>query len=54
MWTLMVWLYQFQQIYRGQPWIVMAALVVASIPTLIIFLTCQKVILRGIIIPTMD
>ncbi len=54
MWTLMVWLYQFQQMYRGQPWIVMAALVIASIPTLIIFLTCQKVILRGIIIPTMD
>jgi len=51
MWTLMVWLYQYQMI--TPPHAVMAALVLASIPTLIVFVTCQKVILRGIIIPTL-
>ena len=53
MWTLMVWLYQFQQLYKLYPYVVMAALVLASIPTFLIFLTCQKIILRGIIIPSM-
>ena len=53
MWTLMVWLYQFQQKMRLYPFMTMAALVLASIPTLIVFLFCQKIILRGIIIPTM-
>ena len=47
----MVWLYQYQMI--TPPHAVMAALVLASIPTLIVFVTCQKVILRGIIIPTL-
>lgn len=54
-WTLMVWLFQFQQeqnVMRS-PWIGMAALVVASIPTFIVFLFCQKIIMRGIIIPSM-
>ena len=49
-WTLMVWLYEFQQIFP--PDAVMAALVLAAIPTLFVFIVCQKVILRGIIIPT--
>jgi len=53
MWTLMVWLYQFQQQMATQPSMIMAALVLSSIPTLIVFLTSQKIILRGIIIPTM-
>jgi len=53
MWTLMVWLYQFQQTMRLYPYMIMAALVLASIPTLLVFLFCQKIILRGIIIPTM-
>lgn len=53
MWTIMVWLYQFQQMYRSFPYVVMAALVIASLPTFLIFLTCQKIILRGIIIPSM-
>jgi ABC-type glycerol-3-phosphate transport system permease component len=51
MWTLMVFLYQFQQ-DRPQS-IIMASLVVAAIPTLLVFIFCQKIILRGIIIPTM-
>jgi len=50
MWTLMVFLYEFQQT-RTLP-MVMASLVVAAIPTLIMFILCQRVILRGIVIPT--
>ena len=50
MWTLMVWLYQLQ---IGAPqYITMAALVVTAIPTLIVFILAQNVIMRGIIIPT--
>ncbi len=50
MWTLMVFLYEFQQ-SRSLP-MVMASLVIAAIPTLIVFLLAQRVILRGIVIPT--
>jgi multiple sugar transport system permease protein len=50
MWTLMVWLYQLQ-IERPQ-YIVMAALTVAAIPTLLVFVFAQNVILRGIILPS--
>ena len=53
MWTLMVWIYQYQQAARAFPYMVMAAFVLASIPTLLVFLFCQRIILRGIIIPTM-
>ncbi len=52
MWTLMVWLFQFQINFADQPWLGMAAFVIASIPTLLVFLFCQRLILRGIIIPT--
>lgn len=49
-WTLMVWLFDFQ---NGKPqYIVTAALVLAAIPTLLVFIFCQNIILRGIIIPT--
>lgn len=50
MWTLMVWLYQFQQTSAAP--VVMASLVVAAIPTLLVFIFAQNVIMRGIIIPT--
>jgi len=54
MWTIMVWLFQFQMQYTAtEPWLVMASLVVVSVPTLLMFLFCQRIILRGIIIPTM-
>lgn len=53
MWTLMVWMYQYQQTASDFPYMVMAAFVLASIPTLLVFVFCQRVILRGIIIPTM-
>ena len=51
MWTLMVFLYQFRQI--APPFTHMAALVVAGIPTLIVFVFAQRIIMRGIVIPTM-
>ena len=53
MWTIMVWLYQANQWWVESPWIVTAGFVVASVPTLLVFLFCQKIILRGIIIPQM-
>ena len=51
LWTVMVFLYEFQQDYAVQ--LTMAALVLASLPTLIIFMFAQRVILRGIVIPQM-
>lgn len=53
MWTVAVWTYQFYQTLTGQPFIVMAAFIANSIPVLIVFLACQKIILRGIILPQM-
>ena len=50
MWTLMVWLYQMQ-IWSPPP-VVYASLVVAAIPTLLVFIFCQNVIMRGIVVPT--
>ncbi len=49
MWTLMVWLYQLQE-YSGQA-VIYASLLIAAVPTLVVFLLCQKVILRGIVVP---
>jgi multiple sugar transport system permease protein len=54
MWTLSVWMYQANQWWSiHYPWLVTAGFVVVSIPTLIVFLFCQKIILRGIILPQM-
>ncbi|MDR2673445.1 MAG: carbohydrate ABC transporter permease [Opitutaceae bacterium] len=53
MWTLSVWLYQANLWWAGSPWITTAGFMVASIPTLVIFLFCQKIIMRGIIVPSM-
>lgn len=49
MWTLMVWIYQLQN--RAPMSVMMAALTLAAIPTLVVFLFAQRVILRGIILP---
>jgi len=49
MWTLMVWLYQLQG--RSGPAVMYASLLLAAIPTFVIFILCQKVILRGIVVP---
>ncbi len=52
-WTIAVWLYQLSQTAVEEPWIIMAGFVAASIPTALIFIGCQKIILRGIVIPSM-
>ena len=50
MWTLMVWLYQLQQ--RSGKAVMYASLIIAAIPTLMIFLFCQNMIMRGIVVPS--
>ena len=52
-WTLAVWMYQMSQTFAHQPWCVMAGFVVVSIPTAAVFLFCQKIIMRGIVLPSM-
>lgn len=49
MWTIMPWLYQLQS-NSGQG-VVFASLLVASLPTLLVFIFCQKIIMRGIVVP---
>jgi len=48
--TLMVFLYQFQHTYGN--FMIIVSLVITALPTLVVFLLCQRVILRGIVIPT--
>lgn len=52
-WTMAVWTYQFSQTLASTPYTVMAAYILNSIPVLLVFLFCQKIILRGIILPQM-
>jgi multiple sugar transport system permease protein len=49
MWTLMVWVYQLQNMAPKS--VMMAALTVAAVPTLLVFLCAQRVIIRGIVLP---
>lgn len=49
MWTLMPWLYQLQQ--RSGEGVVFASLLIASVPTLLVFAFCQNIIMRGIVVP---
>ena len=53
MWTMAVWTYQFSQTFGAERFVVMAAYVVTSLPVLLVFVFCQKVILRGIVLPQM-
>ncbi len=53
MWTIAVWLYQASSWWGSSPWLVSAGFVIASIPTFLLFISCQKIILRGIVIPSM-
>jgi len=50
MWTIMVWVFQLQSnsTLAG----VYAALVIAAIPTFLVFVFCQNIIMRGIVVPT--
>ena len=49
LWTLMVWIYQLQG--TAPKSVMMAALTLAALPTLTVFLLAQRVILRGIVLP---
>jgi ABC-type glycerol-3-phosphate transport system permease component len=49
MWTLMVYLYELQ--IDSPQFVVFASLILSAIPTLIVFILAQRVIMRGIIIP---
>jgi multiple sugar transport system permease protein len=49
MWTLMVWLYNLQQ-DSGQG-VIFASLLIAAVPVFVMFAFCQKVIMRGIVVP---
>jgi multiple sugar transport system permease protein len=50
MWTLMVWLYQLHsQVHAA---VVFASITITAIPTLLIFVFCQNLIMRGIVVPT--
>lgn len=49
MWTLMVFIYQLQ--LSAPKSVVMAAVTIAALPTLIVFLMAQNVIMRGIVLP---
>lgn len=48
-WTLMVWIYQLQN--TAPKSVMMAALTLAAIPTLVVFLLAQNAITRGIVLP---
>lgn len=50
-WTIMVWVYEFQALGAPQ-YVMMAALVIASLPMLIVFLFAQRTIMRGVILPS--
>lgn len=49
MWTLMVHIYELMQ--RASPGVGYAALVIAAVPTLGIFIFFQNIIIKGIVIP---
>jgi multiple sugar transport system permease protein len=49
MWTLMVWIYQLQN--TAPKAVMMAAVTLAALPTIIVFLAAQRVIMRGIVLP---
>jgi ABC-type glycerol-3-phosphate transport system permease component len=52
MWTLMVWVYDFQMKNPGNNYI-LAATVLVSIPPLIVFFFANRIIMKGIVIPSM-
>lgn len=50
MWTIMVFVYQLQQSVTTP--VVYASLILTAIPTLLMFVFCQNIILRGIVVPS--
>lgn len=49
MWTLMVWLYRLNG--ASGAGVIYASLIIAAIPTLLVFVFCQNIIMRGIVVP---
>jgi multiple sugar transport system permease protein len=49
MWTLMPWLYKLQT--DSCQGIVFASLIIAAVPTFLVFAFCQNIIMRGIVVP---
>lgn len=49
MWTLMVWLYELQR-DSGQG-VIYASLIIAAVPIFVMFVLCQNIIMRGIVVP---
>jgi ABC-type glycerol-3-phosphate transport system permease component len=49
MWTLMPWLFQLQQ--HATQGVIFASLLIAAVPTFLIFVFCQNIIMRGIVVP---
>lgn len=50
MWTIMVYIYQLRQVTDSP--VVFASLILTAVPTLLVFIFCQNIILRGIVVPT--
>jgi multiple sugar transport system permease protein len=50
MWTLMVWLFELRQ--NSGDGVIYASLLIAAVPTFLVFVFCQKIIMRGIVVPT--
>ncbi len=50
MWTMMVHIYQLMQ--RSCAGVGFAALVIAAIPTFVVFVFFQNIIIKGIVVPT--
>lgn len=50
MWTIMVYLYQLQM--RSSQAVRFASLVIAAVPTFLVFILCQNIIMKGIVVPT--
>lgn len=50
MWTMMVWLFQLQSVSHQS--VQYASIAIAAIPTFFVFVVCQSVIIRGIVVPT--
>jgi multiple sugar transport system permease protein len=50
MWTIMVWIFQLQSQSHGA--VVYASIVLAALPTFLVFAFCQNLIIRGIVVPT--
>ncbi len=49
MWTIMPWLYQLQM--NSCQGVIFASLIIAAIPTFLVFAFCQNIIMRGIVVP---